>query len=349
MELKIFDRITNMTVEFFGKFDVNLRYNSIGSDYSFEIFFNPDNENHKTLCHPARYNLAKLYHEGELLMTGFILSQSFSEAPVPDLSKFAGYSVPGVLEDSQIPTSAYPLQSDGLTLRQIATKLLRPFDIRMDVDDSVSSLMDEVYDKTTADATQSVADYLNTLASQKDIILSHTERGHLLFTKAKADMKPSFHFDGNMPGTTIGMVFNGRGMHNQITVIKQADKDGGNAGEYTILNPYVPTDTTAFRPKVIVQNSGTDNDTEKVARQALAKELTSVVLTITTDRWVIDGKVVKPNMVISVTSPGNFIYKKTNWFVESVNLSGDPKQTTAVLTCVPVEVYNGKQPVNIFE
>lgn len=352
MELKIFDRIQNRKVQFFGKFDINLRYDSVGSDYSFEIFFNPENADHKILCAPARYNLAKIEHEGELLMTGFILSQGFSAQPVPSLSTFAGYSVPGVLEDSNIPTSAYPLQSDGLTLRQIATKLLLPFQIKMDIDPSVSALMDQVYEKTTAEATQSVKDYLCSLASQKDIIVSHTAGGHLLFTRAKADLKPVFHFEQGTPGTKFSITFNGQAMHSQITVIKQADKDGGNAGESTILNPYVPVSTTAFRPKVIIQTSGSDNDTAKAARNALASELKSLVLTISTDRWVINQngvpEVIKPNMVISITSPDCFIYKKTNFFVEAVNLTGDPQQTTAILTCVPVEVYNGQTPVNIF-
>jgi hypothetical protein len=349
MELKIFDRITNRMVQFFGKFDVNLRYDSVGSDYSFEILFDPTSADHKILCAPARYNLAKVEHNGERLLTGFILGQNFQDQPVPVLNKFVGYSVPGVLERSDIPISSYPLQSDGLTLRQIATKLVTPFQITIDIDDDISDQMDIVYPKTTAEASQKVAEYLQQLCAQRNIILSHTASGHLLFTRAKADLKPIYHFEEGEPTTSITMNFNGDGMHNQITVIKQADKDGGNAGQSTVYNPYVPVDTTAFRPKVIIQNSGTDNDTLKCAQHELATELKNIVLTISTDRWIINGQVIKPNQVISVTSPKCYLYKKTNFFIESVNLSGSPTETTAVLTCVPVEVYNGQVPVNIFE
>lgn len=349
MELKIFDRIKNRTVQYFGKFDINLVYDSVGSDYSFDIFFDPENQDHKILCEPARYNLARLYHNGELLLTGFILSQGFTSQPQPTLNTFSGYSVPGVLEDSQIPTSAYPLENSGLTLRQIATKLLRPFQIIFEVDSAVNSLMDEKYEKTTAEATQTVKEYLQSLASQKDIIISHTPTGHLLFTKAKTDLKPIFNFDGNLPGTTFSLTFNGGMMHNQITVIKEADKDGGNAGEYTILNPYVPVNTTAFRPKVVVQTSGNSNDTKKTARNLLGEELKNIILTITTDRWLIDNKVIKPNQIISVQNPDLFLYEKTNFFIQSVNLNGDPEKTIATLTCVLPECFNGNTPQNIFE
>lgn len=349
MELKVFDRILNRTVQFFGKFDINLRFDSIGSDFSFDAYFNQNNEEHKLLFRPGRYNLARIGHNGELLITGFILSPNFSAQPTPTLSNFKGYSVPGVLEDSQIPMSAYPLQSDNLTLREISTKLLRPFQIRMDVDDSVSALMDQPYEKTTAEPTQSVKDYLCSLASQKNIIVSHTPKGHLHYTKAKADMLPIYKFSNDIPGTTFALSFNGQGMHSEITVIKQADKDGGNAGQSTVFNPYVPKDTTAFRPKVIIQTAGTDNDTLSAAKNALAEELKNIVLTINTDRIVINGKVITPNQVVSVICPECFIYKPTNFFIEAVSLSGDPQKITGVLTCVPVEVYNGQAPKNIFE
>lgn len=348
MTITIDDRKQQRTVDFFTDYTLDLRYDSVGSTFSFSFYFNPDNPEHRFLAQVGQYQLARLYHGGVLLLTGFILSQGLNKSSEPEKISFGGYSVPGVLEDSNIPVTIYPLQSDGLTLKQIVEKLLKPFVIKYDIDPDVSSLMDQVYEKTTAEVTQKVAEYIVELATQKNIIVSHTANGRLLFTRAKTNKEPILSFESGLIGTSISLAFNGQAMHSPITVVKQADKDGGNAGQYSLKNPYVPESTTAFRPLVQIQSSGNDNDSEKAARNILAAELKNITLTITTDRWEVDGKMIQPNNTVSVLAPELFIMKRTLFFIESVSFVGDAKETTATLTCSLPEVYNGEYPTNIF-
>ncbi len=351
ISLKIDDRKNNISVSFFNDISINLRYDSVGSTFAFRFYFNPDNADHKIFAAVGQYQLARLYFNDQLLLTGFILSQAFNSSAKKDLVSFGGYSVPGVLEDSQIPLSAYPLQNDGLSLRQITEKILRPFQIIMDVDDDpvINSGMDRIYDKTTANATETVKDYLVSLASQRNIVISHTPRGHLLFTRAKTDQEPILHFEKGVIGTTYSLSFNGQTMHSPITVIKQADADGGNASEYTLKNPYVPESTTAFRPKVVEQSSGDDNDTRSAAENVLFAELKGIQLKITTDRWVVNNKFITPNNVITITDPELFLYEKTKFFIESVEYTANSTGEIATLTCVLPEVYVGDPPTkNIF-
>lgn len=345
MVLKIDDRIRNRKVEFFNNFTLDLKYDSVASSFGFNFLYDPNNREHVELAVIGHYHIGRLEHNGELLITGFILSTGFSDQPIQQPAKFSGYSLPGVLHDSNIPTSLYPLQFDGLSLKEIAQRLVAPFDFGITIDPEVSSLMDKTFDVSTANEKQSIKQYLAELASQKNIILSHDNLGNLLFTRAKANSKPILNFDGGIPFTDMTLQFNGQAMHSDITVIKQANSDGGNAGESTIKNPYVPF---VFRPKTIVQNSGDDNDTEFTAKMALAQELKNFKLTIVTDRWEVDGKVIKPNSIISVTNPRISLFTKTDWFIESVKLVGDEKKTVATLTCVLPEVYNGKTPEYIF-
>lgn len=349
MELYIDDRKTNRKITFFNDISFSLRYDSVASSYSFSFYYDPQNSEHRMFAAVGQYQLMRLVYNGELLMTGFILSQAFNKNTKIEMAQFSGYSVPGVLEDSQIPPTAYPLQSDGLSLRQIAQKLLTPFQIRMDVDPSVSNLMDQVFEKTTAGATDTVKDYLCSLANQKDIVVSHTAKGHLLFTRAMTEQEPVLHFEKGVIGTSYSLVFDGQGMHSQITVMKQADDEGGNAGQYTIKNPYVPESTTAFRPKVITQTSGTDINTQQAAEAELAAELKNIKLKIKTDRWLVNDKLLKPNSIITITDPELFLFEKVKLFIESVDYTGDTSVNTATLTCVLPEVYSGKIPTeNIF-
>lgn len=348
MILRINDRIKVRKVDFFNQFSLSLKYDSIASSFAFSFYFDPKNPDHRELSCVSHFHEAIVEHNGEKLVTGYILSQVFNSSEVKELVQFAGYSLPGVFEDCEIPPSLYPLQSDGLTLRQIAQRLIGPFKIKMIVDPAVSSRMDKVYEKITAKESDTIKAYLTELATQRNIIITHNENGNILFTEAKAKSIPILHFepgDNSIPFTTMSMSFGGQQLHSDITVMKEAGSDGGNAGEFTIKNPYVPI---VYRPKVIIQNSGDDNSTEDVAKNALAAELKNIVLTIVTDRWEVDGKIIKPNNLISVINPELFIFKKTNFFIESINFIGDNTKTTATITCVLPEVYNGKTPKNIF-
>ena len=144
----------------------------------------------------------------------------------------------------------------------------------------------------------------------------------------------------------MGLTFNGQGMHSSITAMKQAGGDGGNAGQDTVLNPYVPF---VFRPKVITQTSGDDNDTLSAAKSARSAELKNLKLVIETDKWEINGTIIKPNNIIEVTNPNLILFKKSRWFIERVNLIGNSKKMTASLTCVLPEVYDKSEPEYLFE
>lgn len=346
MILKINDRIRNRRVNFFNRFELDMRYDAIASTFAFDFFFDPKNKEHIELACIGHYHIATIENNDELLLSGFILSEQFIDSPEKKLSKFTGYSFPGVLEDCQIPPSLYPLQSDGLTLKQIVDKLIAPFRIKYVIDSAVNARMNQVFEKTTASESQSIKSYLSELASQKNIVISHNEKGELVFTEAKTKSKPIINFDGGVPFDSMTLTFNGQPMHSEITVIREANKKGGNAGQSTIKNPYVPF---VYRPKTVVQSSGDDVDTSLAARTALSEELKNLKLIITVDRWDIEGKIIKPNNIITVKNENLYLFNSSKWFIESVKLTGDNEKTTATLTCVIPEVYNQDTPKYIFE
>lgn len=379
MELVIFDRIRNRKVEFFNSFKVNLVFNSVASQFELDFYFDPDIFELKEMACIGHYHICKLYHNGELILTGTILSQKFHNSTTKQLVPISGYSLPGVLEDCQIPTDSaidealnknlkWPasepipycaLQDDVLTLRSIATKLVRPFTfigglnsptkLTIKVDSSVSSLMDDPFDKTNAKPKDTIKNYLTELATQKNINITHDAEGNLLFTKVRTDLVPILDFDvptnGGIIGTTFDLQFNGQSMHSQITAMKQNDGDSKNEAEKTVTNPYVPY---SFRPKTVLQTSGTDIDTLLCAKNALAEELRNLKLTITLDRWLANNKIIRPNNTVTVRNPQIYIFKKTKWFIEAVELKGDQKSQISTLHCVLPSVYDGSDPDYIF-
>lgn len=356
MELKVKNKNGVLTVKNFNNFSVTLKYDSIGSTFSFNVLFDEKNKAQAEFLSACQFNDCTIEHNGKLLITGTLLAHSFKRAAQKELVQIAGYSKPGVFEDCEIPTSLYPLQTDGLTLKQIIERLIKPFDIKLVVKDNVNGDIlketvtqkaDKAIKKTTASESQNIKSYMTELTKQRHIILTHDNKGNLVLTEARTDLEPIFHIQDGIIGTEINVSISGQSMHSEITVIKQADSDGGNSAQYTIKNPYC---TTKFRPKVVKIDSGDDLTIEQAAINALAEELKeSVKLVITTDRWEVKENMILPNNVITVLSPSNWIYETTTFFIEEVTLTGDEKKTTAVLTCVLPEVYNGKSPKkNIF-
>jgi len=332
-------------LNFFNGFSLSLRYDAVASSFAFDAYFNPENETHKELLKPLQYQDCIVTHNGEKVITGTILSQTFPAESEPKLVQINGYSKTGVIEDSTIPTSIYPLQSNGLTLRQIASKLLNPFNLSFVVSSDVSSDMDKVFTVSTAGERQTVKDYLSELATQRNIVITHNEKGQLLFTRANTTQNPILTIDGGaIPATKMTLNINGQAMHSTITVVKQADIDGGNAGQSTVNNPYV----SVFRPIVKTQDSGNDTDTSKAAKAALALELKAITLTIDIDRWDANNSIIRPGAIIAIKEPKLYIYNLTRFFVEQIDYAGNSESMTANLKCVLLEVYNGKTPINIF-
>lgn len=343
--LKINDRLKIRTIKFFNNFELELKYDSIASVFKFDFYFDPENHDMEELACVTHYHEAIIEYNGQKFLHGYIVSQGFKDAPEKQYAQFGGYTLTGVLADCNIPKEAYPLQNNGLSLKQIANKMISPFGLKMVIDSSVENLMNQAYGETTAEPTDTIANYLVSLANQKNIIVTHNEQGNLVFTRISPNKTPVLNVEEGLVGTEMTMTFDGQGMHSEITVVRQADSDGGNAGQYTIMNPFVPI---VKRTKTLIQNSGDNNSTEQAAKNALATELRGIVLTIRIDRWMIDGEIIKPNRFISVLNKNLYIYRRTKFFIESVKYKGNSESHTAVLTCVPTFCYDGTTPYNIF-
>lgn len=348
MNVKINHRLGVVDVKYFSGVQVSLKFDSLASTFSMNFLYNEKNPQHAEFACVSHFHECKIEHNGKVLINGYILDETFKVGPKDELVQFAGYAKPGVLEDCDIPPTIYPLQSDGLTIREIINKIIQPFKLKMVVHSSVASKMDQVVKVSTANATQNIKAYFTELCTQRGIVISHTPEGDLLFTKANTEGEPLFHVEHGVIATNIEMIFKGQDLHSDITVMKQADdEEGSNAGEVTVQNPYVPIVT---RTKVVTQSSGDDITTNDVAMHALASEWKNAIkVKVTIDRWEVNGKLILPNNTITVYCPKAYIYKKTKFFIESVDYTGDAKKgEVAVLNCVIPEVYNGKMAKNIF-
>lgn len=339
-------KISGKKFDFFNGFNLSLSYNSIASIFSFDGLKN--NTEQKNLFKPLSYHEAKVYFGNELLLTGTILNTSTSSENTDALANISGYSKTGVLEDCEIPVSLYPLQSDKLSLKEIAEKLIKPFGIKLIVSNQVLAEASKKYENSNTEPDSSIASYLLNLAKQRKIVITHDASGNLVFTRTITNERSVATYIEGMPSTKISLSVNGQGFHSDISVLKQASLEVDTTGEKAIQNNLIPQ----FRPTVKKQSAGDNDDTESSAESIRSSELRNIVLTIETDRWKwTDGKntsIIKPNHIIEVQSPSNYLKNRTRFFVEKVDYKGDNESISATLTCVLPEVYTGGTPKNVF-
>jgi len=125
LELKINVRHSNTggkirTVTDFTNFNYNPKFNAFASAFSFDFYFDPTNQEHAEIVCVSHMHEVDILYNGRLECRGYILNQEFTNPGKPELVTISGYSKPGVFNDCDIPFNLYPLETDGLSLRQIS-------------------------------------------------------------------------------------------------------------------------------------------------------------------------------------------------------------------------------------
>ncbi|ASD51696.1 hypothetical protein [Flavobacterium phage VK48] len=331
-------KINNKYIDHFTGFSVKRNLDSVASEFAFSVRFNPENDDHKESFKPLQYLKCEVYSDtNKLMITGTILNHSFTSDSTFNLLVISGYSKSGILEDVQIPSSMYPLESNNRSLKDIATKLCNAFGINLIVDSSVSNEVNRVFKKTTADVTETVKDYISKLTSQRNILLSHNEKGEVIMYKPKVNGKPKYYFNKD---NTIRMTSNwaGQGMYSEINIIRQPSKE--NAGVSTvdkIKNPLIGV----FRTTTKVLSSGDDTDTANAANNELASQLKNIQLKVDLQGLFED---IVPGDLINIHNHEIYSFAYTRWIVSSISLNKDESSETTSLDLVLPETYSGEVP-----
>jgi len=331
----------------FSRFKLHLAYDSIAGTFSTDLYFDPNNSQHRNLMRPFSYNEVFIEHNNVRLLTGYATANKFKQQDTKVLATLSGYSITGILEDSniEVPGEQCDIQFENQSLAQITEQLLFPYALSFAVQGSVAEEANKLFTNTIIKPTQTIKEYLSQLATQRGIILTDDPTGSLVYTKPLVgDMYPRYSFNGSTPGVSMELKTNSQSVHSVITVWQEADAFSDNASQAQITNPYMPL----LKSKIAEQNSGDDNDTELAAKMLRADQLKNITLTITMDRWELDGELLLPNTVIQVQNPEVFLFEPVQWFIREVTYELDAEKQTAVLKCVLPECFTLAEPVNIF-
>lgn len=358
--------VDKKNVQHFTAGSINLKLDSIASTFEFAARFSAQNKEHQELFKPLQYKDVEIYNsKDKLIFTGTILNHRFKSNSGRELVIISGYSKSGILEDVTIPLSAYPLESNNRSLKDIAVRLCGLFGIKVLISNQGKTITDTIikdkptkvraksdyetiksksnilFGRTSAGPTETVKDYLSKLAGQKNIILSHNEKGEVLLFQPDLLQKPKYFFTkGN--SISMSMDVNGQSMHSDINVVRQpSDENEGVSTVDSTKNTLIGK----YRPTTKILSSGVDTETKDAAENELASELKNITATVEL-QGLFDE--IYPGEIVNVHNHYIYNYAYNRWMVDSITLKFDEKSDTTILNLVPPESFSGNNPRNLF-
>lgn len=347
-------KINNRFFTGFTKLTVNLAIDKVASTFIITGRFNPNLPEHRDIFRPLSYNVVEIFDNfNNIILTGNIINHKLRSKSSPTLSTFTGYSKPGILEDVTISTDRNPLELTGnfdeivvstdrytlenneVSLTEIAQKILEPFNIQMVIDGpTIEHDMGLPYDRVVAEESETIKEYLSKLTSQRNIVLSHTAKGELLFFRPNIAGKPTYFFNTS---NTLEMETNtnGQGLHSHIAVVSQPDIISNDRQTEIILNPIVGV----YRPVVKVQTTDTDVHVLSAAYNKLASELKNIRINVLLDRFIN----VKIGDIVEVQNKEIYLFNRTRMIVSMIKLEQSEKGDVTKITLMMPETFTGRQ------
>lgn len=359
--MAISTKISGKNVDFFTAGTISLKLDSIASTFEFSGRFDPQNREHQEMYKPLQYKTVELFNsEGNLIFTGTILNHLFKSDKTRNLVVVSGYSKSGILEDVSVPVSEYPLESTNRSLKDIADRLAGLFGIKVVISERSSTITEtkvnakkrktngnlksllsdlqskakSIFGRTSASPSETIKEYLAKLASQKNIVLTHNEKGEVLLFQPDLNQKPLYFFD-KYNSLEMTAAFNGQQMHSDVYVVRQPSDD--NAGVSTsdrAKNSLVG----ANRPTTKILTSGEDTDTKNGALNEVASELKNIAITVE-----LQGLFDKlyPGEICNVHNHYIYSYAYNRFMVDSITMKFDEESETTSLGLVVPEAFSG--------
>ncbi len=366
-------RICGIEIVKWQNLSLNLLYDSVKSTFSFDLYWDPYDADMRKVMMPGAYNQCTIVADnGQLLLTGVMHSPSFKDGPVASLVNISGYSITGVLDDSEYSAMCDAIgsgmQTNNTNFLQLCQNVCNIFGFGLVDNTGGKAVAIALSSSEPANKDQSITGYLSDIAKDANITLSHDVNGNLVL-KIATNTKPVFDFVSGMPGVEYELSFDGQEMHSFIIAHAQ---DGTGAGA-TVKNVYVAPQgsfnyknaaintgnilnaplgqlqvineySTGFRPHSVTQRDTDATKLQDVANEALADELKNIPLTIKIARWELNNRIPMPGDIITVQSAYLYLFSKARFFVQNIFFSGDEKESTAILNCLLPECFNGEVP-----
>lgn len=335
--------------EYFGywsELDISLRIDGFSS-VGFRAPYESSRKEFREAFRPFTFKPCEVQIKLETIFKGTLLDVEPDFSADEKSVKVTAFSKPEVFSQCDMPVSVLKdgkgLEFKKLGLRAIVAQLLAPFEVLVDFQADEGT----PFDKVKIDTDQKVFDFIVDLAKQRNIIVSNTADGKMLFWQSTKPGQPVVEFvQGRSPLSKITPTFNPRECYSEITGFS-AKKRGKSPSRDTQKNPWL---TKPLRPQTLKLEDTERGDAPEATRARMGRMFGAMV------SWKIEniptwrdpnGKLWQPNTYVSVYAPDAMIYTKTDLLIRGVDLHQDANNESASLEVVLPGVFSGEVPTSL--
>jgi len=325
----------------FSGFNLKLSMDKVADEFNFFTVWNPDNPELRKTFVPYKYNNVEVFIGGKLKLTGNLINLG----PVSETSSrtlnVSGYSKSGILNDCNVPVSAYPLAFKSLTLIEIAKTLTQPFNITV-TDETADSF---VFEEVDLKPTDQVYSFLAKLCKKRGSLLTSLPNGNLVIQKSTTE-KATISLVEGAPNI-LGMAVNYQGQKGFTSVsglLKGKDTpDPATDDSFTEIDNFM-VDVSESRPLVFeIDDIGTGTLQDAVKAQLRRLWADRISYTVSIEGWRDqNGRLWSDNTRINVEYPSMMIYNITEFIIRDVEFTQDDSKNIAKLTLVLPQSYSNE-------
>lgn len=326
------------------------KFNSLKCEMSLDGFaslsfvapFNPDSPSFRSTFRPFSYPSVQVTLGRVVLFTGTMVT------PQPEVSadersvSVSAYSAPAVLGDCHVPVSAYPIECNGMGLRQIVSLILAPFGLSSVFESDPGASFRRVRVKPE----ETPFSFLSDLAKQRGLVVGDTPEGALAFRRSATSGPPVVRLrEGTPPLTEVGVSFSGQAYYSEITGVAKG-RVGSVGSAYTLKNPHA---SGFVRPHVFELDDTDSADVPTAVQAKMGRMFASAVsYSASIPSWYdAGGRVILPNKIVSLEAESAMVYRETDMLIRSVTLLRDEEKETASLELVLPGAFSGQVPSEV--
>jgi len=168
-------KIKGSELKFFDNFAYSTQIDSGSSSISFSSFQDLET---------FGYVKIEAYKDEVLIFTGEVINKNIPESIPPKPFIYKAESLPHILFESTLPVTAYPLQLENSTLKDIVEYICSFFDVTVLFDQSAETEAGSTYEISNLDFTKKAGELINDLVTNTGAILTHNSLGQLIITNS---------------------------------------------------------------------------------------------------------------------------------------------------------------------
>jgi len=293
----------------------------------------------KETFRPFSFQTVEIFIGSTRFFTGTMIGVSPDLQPSTKRVSVSCYAKPGVLVDCNMPASAYPLQFFDQGLQEISATLAAPFGIGVEF----SANQGDTFEDVTCDISRKVHDFLSDLARQRNLVISNTADGKMVFQSSIASGQPVVTIDqGKAPLVEVVPNFNPQNYYSDVTGIEPTIL-GLEGAQFTVKNDKLKG---VIRPHTFVTQDTQEGAVPAAVNAKMGRmfgNMASYSVRVPTWRDPQDN-LWEPNTIVKLTAPDAMIYNAYDFVIRSVEFTRTPTSFDAILNLVMPGSFSGEIP-----